>query len=77
MTEKEWRRIIRLEKWCNLKASLRHWFLAPFGRLRKPRPLEWDAIWEGCEIPICPHCGRVPYSLKACYFCGQRFTEEE
>lgn len=24
------------------KNRLRHWFLAPFGRLRKPLPLLWD-----------------------------------
>lgn len=59
--------------WWN---RLRHWFLAPFGRLRKPRPLIWDKYWEGSDFPICPRCGEMPHSLKACYFCGQRFTKE-
>lgn len=60
-----------------LKNILRHWFLAPFGRLRKPLPLLWDKYWEGPDFPICPHCGEMPHDLKACYFCGQRFKEEE
>ena len=59
------------------KNRLRHWFIAPFGRLRKPRPVIWDKYWEGTDFPICPRCGEMPHSLKACYFCGQRFTKEE
>ena len=59
------------------KNRMRHCFLAPFGRLRKPRPLIWDKYWDVTNFPICPHCGEMPHSLKACYFCGQRFTKEE
>ena len=64
-----------LSRYC-WKNRLRHWFLAPFGRLRKPIYLLWDTYWEGPDFPICPRCGEMPHSLKACYFCGQRFTKE-
>ena len=49
------------------------------GALRKPVPLEWvdglDVIGELTpkSDPKCPHCGEMPYSLKQCQFCGQRF----
>lgn len=65
---------LTMGSWRN---RLRHWFLAPFGRLRKPRPLLYDKYWEKYTFPICPHCGEIPCGKKACYFCGQRFTKEE
>ena len=76
ITRKYFNRLLELPVlvWWN---RLHHWFVAPFGRLRKPRPLIWDKFWEGSDYPICPHCGEMPYSTKACYFCGQRFTKED
>lgn len=78
------RRLRRRWRWTRWRLAggiwlnrLRHLFLAPFGRLRKPRPLIWnvDAYGEGLE-PECPNCGEMPYSESVCYFCGQRFTNE-
>lgn len=71
---KRHRRSAGILPWYNL---MLHLFVAPFGRLRKPRPLLWDKYWESFDFPICPRCGEMPGSLKACYFCGQRFTKEE
>ena len=68
------RRALVVYYWPNW---LRHWLIAPFGRLRKPRPLMWDKYCEAISYPVCPHCGEMPYSFKACYFCGQRFTKED
>lgn len=51
------------------------------GALRKPVALEWvDGLTVTGELnpksdPKCPHCGEMPYSLKQCQFCGQRFVE--
>lgn len=67
-----WR--IRARIW---RGWLRHMLLAPFGRLRNPRPLIWNADADaGYLEPECPNCGEVPYSESVCYFCGQRFTDE-
>lgn len=77
MKSKEWRRIHREAVRRLLIGKLCHWFLAPLGRLRKPRPRVRDKLWEAFDFPICPHCGQLAMNPKACYFCGQRFTEEE
>ena len=29
------------------------------------------------RIPTCPVCGEVPYDTKQCYWCGQRFIQDE
>lgn len=29
------------------------------------------------RIPTCPVCGEMPYSTKQCYWCGQRFIQDE
>ena len=73
MSRKKFDRLLRRFVWWY---RLRHWFVAPFGWLRKPRPLIWERFKEGGGIPICPNCGEIPCSTKACYFCGQRFTKE-
>ena len=28
-------------------------------------------------IPECPICGEMPYSTEQCYWCGQRFVQDE
>lgn len=54
----------------------------PIGGLRKPVYVRWvDAIGPLGEIiphgePECPYCGEMPYSLRQCCFCGQRFIYE-
>ncbi|MEY8369771.1 hypothetical protein AALA24_13545 [Anaerovoracaceae bacterium 42-11] len=29
------------------------------------------------DIPVCPVCGDLPYSMEQCYWCGQRFIQDE
>lgn len=68
-----------------LKYSIDRWWCEnvrmKIGALRKPIPLEWvDGLNVVGELspksePKCPHCGEMPYSLKQCQFCGQRFAE--
>lgn len=29
------------------------------------------------KIPECPICGEMPYSTEQCYWCGQRFVQDE
>lgn len=53
---------------------LRHIFIAPFGRLRKPADVEWEKSYNGKYYPVCPHCKNIPYDEGSCYFCGQRFS---
>ena len=31
----------------------------------------------GGNIPQCPVCGEMPHSTEQCYFCGQRFIQDE
>ena len=33
--------------------------------------------YDGGSYPICPSCGEMPYSTDRCYFCGQRFIQDE
>lgn len=53
---------------------LRHIFIAPFGRLRKPVEVKHEKSYNGKYYPVCPHCGNMPYDEDSCYFCGQRFS---
>lgn len=53
---------------------LRHIFIAPLGRLRKPVEVEHEKSYNGKYYPVCPHCGNMPYDEDSCYFCGQRFS---
>lgn len=66
----------RLRHRMYFKSWLRHVFIAPFGRLRKPLHVEWESSFDGIKYPICPYCGNLPYDEKNCYFCGQRFIDE-
>ena len=73
------------QKWWSFHYSMgRKWIenvRMPLGALRKPVALEWeDGLNLAGELsvrndPRCPHCGEMPYSLKQCQFCGQRFLE--
>lgn len=68
----------------NLGRWICKYIICPLGGLRKPAPLNWvdsfnvmtDKIIKNGE-PKCPHCGEMPYSIKQCVFCGQRFIQEE
>ncbi len=55
---------------------LRHIFVAPFGRLRKPAEVIWEKSYNGKLYPTCPHCHNLPYDEDHCYFCGQRFSNK-
>lgn len=57
---------------------------APIGTLRKPARLIWGDDYDSLTdkiirnaVPICPHCGEMPYSTRQCVFCGQRFIQDE
>lgn len=44
---------------------------------KKP-PVKLPIVFDGYgKIPECPICGDVPYSTKQCYWCGQRFIQDE
>lgn len=48
-----------------------------------PVPLDWEPFLDYCsgettgELPICSSCGEVPYDTERCFFCGQRFIQDE
>lgn len=65
-----WWRCLHDREW------LRHIFIAPFGRLRKPAEVKWKEGHNGMLYPICPHCHNLPYDVDCCYFCGQRFSNK-
>lgn len=64
----------RFLKSARFRAQLRHSFIAPLGRLRRPIPVDFEVMWNGNAYLVCPRCGEHPYSETTCYFCGQRFT---
>lgn len=44
---------------------------------KKP-PIKLPIVHDGYGmIPECPTCGEMPYSTEQCYFCGQRFIQDE
>lgn len=74
------------QRWRRFKYNFGRWWCEhvriPLGSRRKPLPLEWvDCLNAGGQLvrmgePRCPHCGEMPYSIKQCVFCGQRFCDE-
>lgn len=68
----------------NLKRLFCQFIRCPIGGLRKPVALSWEDDYDVMHdrivknaVPICPHCGEMPYSYKQCVFCGQRFLQDE
>ena len=44
----------------------------------KKEPVKLPIVFDGYGmIPQCPTCGEMPYSLEQCYWCGQRFIQDE
>lgn len=42
----------------------------------EPVHIRWAEDWDGSKAPECPSCGRMPYSLERCLFCGQKFLPD-
>ena len=41
-------------------------------------PVKLPIVFDGYgRIPMCPTCGDMPYSTEQCYWCGQRFFQDE
>lgn len=40
------------------------------------KPVKLPLVRDGF-VPKCPICGEVPYSTEQCYWCGQRFIQDE
>ena len=41
-------------------------------------PVKLTIKYDGYgNIPECPICGEMPYSTEQCYWCGQRFIQDE
>ena len=41
-------------------------------------PVKLPIVNDGYgNIPQCPVCGEMPYDLEQCYWCGQRFIQDE
>lgn len=47
----------------------------PNGR-NDPIKVKWDSSEFG-TWPECPSCGEMPYSLDRCFFCGQKFDQDD
>lgn len=43
----------------------------------EPVNLIWENDYDGGVFPKCPSCGEMPYDLHTCFFCGQRFLNDE
>ena len=44
----------------------------------KKDPIKLPIVNDGYGmIPECPICGEMPYSTEQCYWCGQRFVQDE
>ena len=42
----------------------------------EPVHIRWVVDCDGSKIPECPSCGEMPYSVKRCTFCGQKFLTD-
>ena len=42
----------------------------------EPMKIAWDKSEYGIW-PKCPSCGEMPYSTERCFFCGQRFIQDD
>lgn len=41
-------------------------------------PIKLPIVFDGYgRVPMCPTCGEMPYSTEQCYWCGQRFIQDE
>ena len=44
----------------------------------KKEPVKLPIVFDGNgNIPMCPVCGEMPCSTEQCYWCGQRFIQDE
>lgn len=48
-------------------------------RINAPKPpVKLPIVFDGYgNIPMCPTCYEMPYSTEQCYFCGQRFIQDQ
>ncbi len=56
-----------------VKNIIRKYIIVPIGGLRKAVYLQYEDSY-GQIVPLCPHCGEMPYSYEQCFFCGQKFN---
>ena len=64
-------REIRRRSWMR---QTRRKLLLPFIRMKRAKPIVWEAGYGG-NYPACPRCGELVYYTDMCCFCGQRLKD--